>query len=250
MTAIEHYYPQAVINCAAYVQVDRAEVEPEAAFRINAVGALHVARACSELNAQCLYVSTDYVFDGKKGEPYIENDSPRPINVYGASKLAGEHLVRQACPESLIVRVASLFGRVGASGKGGNFIETILAKARAGVHLKIVDDIHISATYTSDAAPAIVQLTERGTTGVFHITNSGRCTWYILGKKAVEMCNLTVPIEPVSSSNNRGRASRPHNSALDGTSTAKLVGNPFPCWEDALKRYLNEKGHLEGYTPN
>ena len=238
---LRDHRPQAVVNCAAYVRVDQAEVEPEATFQVNAVGALHVARACAELIALCLYISTDYVFDGDKGEPYIEEDMPRPINVYGASKLAGGHLVRQACSQFLIVRVSSLFGRAGA---GGNFIEAILAKARAGEHLKVVDNIRISATSTSNAAPAIVRLGEKNTTGVVHVANSGLCTWYVLAEKAVELCNISATIEPVSSSATPCRASRPRNSALDGTRAAKLVGYPFPHWEEALERYLQEKGCL------
>ncbi|MFQ5814428.1 MAG: dTDP-4-dehydrorhamnose reductase [Anaerolineae bacterium] len=239
-----HHRPQAVVNCAAYVRVDQAEGEPEAAFRVNALGALYVARACAELNALCLYISTDYVFEGDKDEPYNEEDTPRPINVYGASKLAGEHLVRLACPQSLIVRVGCLFGKAGASGKGGNFIETILARTRASERLKIVSDIRISPTYTSDAAPVLVKLTVMRTTGIVHVTNSGSCTWYALAKRAVELSSLNIPIEPVSSSSYPRPASRPRNSALDGTRAAKLVGDTFRPWEEALESYLKEKGYL------
>jgi dTDP-4-dehydrorhamnose reductase len=170
------------------------------------------------------------------------NRMPRPINVYGASKLAGENLVRLACPDSLIVRVASLFGKAGASGKGGNFIETILAKARAGGDLSV--DICVSATYTGDAAPVIVRLTETGTLGLVHVTNTGSLTWYDLAKRAVELTNLNAPIKPVSSSSYPRLANRPRNSALDGTRLERLLGRGLLPWDQALEGYLKEKGYL------
>lgn len=244
--ALWHYRPDIVVNCAAYVQVDRAEDDVETVFRVNAIGALNVARACAELGALCIYISTDYVFDGEKGGPYTEDDTPRPINVYGTSKLAGEYLVRKACPTSVIVRVASLFGKSGARGKGSSFIETILAKARAGECLKVVSDIHISPTYSRDAAVAIVKLAKQDSPSVVHVANStaGGCTWYLLARRATELCRLDATIEPVSADTYPSRAARPRNSALNGRRVAELLGHPLPDWEDALKRYLEEKGHL------
>ena len=230
--------PQVVVNCAAYVRVDDAEDHAEPAFQVNAVGALNVARVCAELNARCVYISTDYVFDGEKILPYSETDAPRPLNVYGTSKLAGEHLVRQACPEYLIVRVASLFGQSGARAKGGNFIEAILAKAKRGEALRVINDIKISPTYCPDAAAAIVDLTQRGALGIIHATNSGVCTWYELAKKVLALCGLEVPIEACASSAYPSRAVRPRNSALDNARVTKLLGVPLPLWEDAVKRYL------------
>ncbi len=243
---LRRHCPETVVNCAAYVRVDEAQEDSEAAFRVNALGALYVAQACADLNAFCIYISTDYVFDGEKAEPYTEEDTPRPINVYGASKLAGEYLVRQACPQSLIVRVASLFGKTGARGKGGNFIETVLSKAKAGERLSVVYDTHISPTYARDAAEAIVKLAELDSQRIVHFANStsGMCTWYLLAKKATELCCLDVPVEPVSSDADSRRATRPRNSALDSTRAATLLGHPLPHWEVALKRYLEEKGHL------
>ena len=238
--------PECVVNCAAYVQVDQAEDDVETAFRVNAFGALKVARVCAELEALCIYVSTDYVFDGEKVEPYTEEDIPRPLNVYGASKLAGEYLVQQACPNWMIVRVASLFGRTWARGKGGNFIETILAKARTGERLTVVSDTRISPTYTRDAAGAIVSLANDPAPSIVHVTNSvaGICSWYVLAKKAADLCRLDATIEPISADTYPMRAARPRNSALNGRRAAKLLGHPLPDWEDALNRYLNEKGYL------
>lgn len=238
---ITSVHPEVVVNCAAFVRVDECEDRPDDAFSINALGALNVVRACSELNALCVYISTDYVFDGKKEEPYTEEDSPYPLNVYGASKLAGEYLVRQACSKWLIARMASLFGKAGARGKGGNFIESILAKAQAGEPLRIVNDIRMSPTYTYDASCVLERLIEQRTTGVFHITNSGSCTWYEFARKALELVRLSAKLEPISSADYPTKADRPKNSSLR---SVRLAGKILRPWEEALWVYLGEKGHI------
>lgn len=232
--------PQFVVNCAASVRVDDCEDHAREAFDVNAIGAFNIARGCAEIDACCVYISTDYVFGGEKRTPYIESDPTNPINVYGASKLAGEHLVRQAAPRSLIVRVASLFGKTGASGKGGNFIEAILAKAKKGDPLKVVDDIRISPTYTRDAAQAIKYLINTQTTGFVHAANSGSCTWYEFAKTALDLCGIDASITAVPSSEFPTRARRPKNSVL-GCERTDLQ---MPDWQSALRNYLAEKGHL------
>lgn len=234
---LEQVRPDVVVNTAAFHKVDECEDNPGAAFEVNAVGALHVARACREVRARCVYVSTDYVFDGTKAEPYTEEDVPQPINVYGASKLAGEHLVRQTCPDAVVVRVASLFGGRGARGKGTNFVLTVLERARRGEAVRVVDDIQMSPTYTLDAAEAIVHLVERGAPGVFHVVNDGRCTWYEFARKIVELSGLQVPVEPVSHDAFPTRARRPANSAL-ATHRLAGLGIRLRPWADALGDYL------------
>jgi len=238
--------PRIVINCAAYVDVDRAEDEAELAFRINALGALHVARACAELQARCVLMSTNYVFSGEKPQPYDEDDAPCPINVYGTSKWAGELLVRQTCPgESLIVRVASLFGKTGALREGGNFIERILHRAQLGERMEIVDDPVTSPTYTRDAAEGIMRLLERGVRGTVHVTNRGPCTWYELAKRTLELCHPDRQAQLNPCASFPSRAKRPRNSALAGERFRELVDESLPPWDDALKRYLEERGHLQ-----
>src|SRR3989442_2681295 len=130
-----------VINCAAFTQVEGCEDQPAQALLVNAQGAFEVARACREMDALCVFISTDYVFSGEKTGPYVESDPVGPVNVYGASKLAGEFLVKQAAKRWLILRIASVFGKTGSRGKGGNFIETILSKAHAGASIPVVNDI-------------------------------------------------------------------------------------------------------------
>jgi len=231
--------PDIVINGAAYVRVDDCEDHAREAFDVNAIGALNIARAGAELDAFCVYISTDYVFDGAQAAPYVESDPTGPINVYGASKLAGELLIRQTSPRWLIIRTASLFGRTGARGKNGNFIETILAKANTGEPLRIVNDVRMSPTYTRDAATAVAGLLESGADGIVHLTNDGACSWYEFAKKALELTGRRASLAPVSSVEYPSRARRPKNSALRSErSPVKL-----PSWQDALKAYLIEKGH-------
>jgi dTDP-4-dehydrorhamnose reductase len=235
--ALSEVRPEVVVNCAAFVRVDEAEWKPEETFRVNAVGALHVARTCRDLGAKCVYVSTDYVFDGEKGDPYTEEDCPRPINVYGASKLVGEHLVLQTSSEALVVRLASLYGGRGARGKGTNFVLTVLGRARRGEPLRVVDDIRMSPTYAHDAAVAISQLVERGATGVFHVVNEGSCTWYEFAKAAVAVAGFNAVVEPVSRREYPTKARRPTDSAL---STGKLRGANIRMrpWKEALTAYV------------
>jgi dTDP-4-dehydrorhamnose reductase len=239
--ALRCSHADVVVNCAAYVRVDQAETEVEEAFRANTIGALNVARASADHKALAVYISTDYVFDGEKGSPYIEKDEVRPINVYGESKLAGEHLVQQAAPEHLIARVAGLFGKAGASGKGGNFIETILKRAYEGGALRVVDDTRMSPTYTYDAARGIIELIQGGARGVHHLTNAGICSWYDFARRAVLLAAPNASIEPVDSSAYPTTARRPRNSSL-----ASVAGTPrLRPWQEALDAYLIEKGHID-----
>jgi dTDP-4-dehydrorhamnose reductase len=242
--ALKTARPEVVINCAAFVRVDDAEARPEDAFRVNGVGALNVARVCAGLDALCVYVSTDYVFDGTKGAPYIETDTPHPINLYGVSKLAGEYLVQANCPRWLIVRMASLFGRAGSSGKGGNFVETILAKARAGEPLRLVSDTRMSPTYTRDAAQALERLLRQRTVGIFHLANVGNCTWYEFACKALEVADLKTKIEPISSSEYPMKAQRPKDSSLASTKLNASLKECLRPWPQALRAYLLEKGYF------
>jgi dTDP-4-dehydrorhamnose reductase len=232
--------PDIVVNCAAFVRVDECEERVDDAFRVNAVGAFNVAKACAEIEALCVFISTDYVFDGAKDSAYAESDIPNPINVYGASKLAGEYLTRQAAVRWLIVRTASLFGKTGARGKGGNFVETIIKKAKAREPIKVVNNTTMSPTYSRDAANGLAALLRNRATGVFHIANGGACSWYEFAKTISDIAELGNSVYPVSSSEFSSRARRPKNSAL----ITEQTGFQLRPWRDALKAYLVEKGHL------
>ncbi|RIH83323.1 dTDP-4-dehydrorhamnose reductase [Meiothermus luteus] len=235
----------AIINTAAFHKVEACEVEPERAFRVNALGALNVARVARATGAKCVYISTDYVFDGAKGKPYLESDPPRPLNVYGASKVAGEQLCLMTLEDALVLRISSVFGRAGASGKGGNFIETILQKARAGGPLRVVADQVMSPSYTLDVARLLLGLLQKNVRGVVHGANQGVCSWFELAREAVQLCGLGVEVEPIPSSAFPSPVKRPPYSALASERLAGLGLETRP-WREALADYLREKGHLVG----
>src|SRR6266853_2111583 len=248
------YRPTIVINTAAFHRVDACEDDPHQAYLVNTVGALLVARAAARAGARTVYISTDYVFSGDKppaedgrltpDTAWVEDDPAHPLNVYGASKAAGEQAVRLADPRHLIARVSSLFGVAPPRNKGDNFIEAILKKARAGGPLRVVSDQWITATYTADAARAIVRLTLSDTTGVMHVTSADGCTWHALATEAVRLVGLRAAVEPVPASTYYSQIRRPKNSALYTGRLTSLLGAPLRPWREALRAYLHEKGHL------
>ena len=233
--------PDVILNTAAYVKVDDAEREPEKAFEANAIGALNVAKIANEIDAINVYISTDYVFDGRKKEPYTEDDFPNPINVYGASKYMGEIFTRNYSKKYYIVRVASLYGKKGARGKGGNFVNFIIEKAKGGEKIKVVDDIIMSPTYTKDVAVMLRKLIEsEAEYGVYHMVNEGYCSWYEFAEEIVKILRLDLPIKPISSEELGRLAKRPKNSALKNEKLGS-IGLEMPFWKDALKRYLKRE---------
>ncbi len=236
--------PDVVINTAAYHKTDECEDNPEKSFSVNAIGARNVALICKDIGAVNIFVSTDYVFDGNKGQPYSEDDVPNPINVYGVSKYAGEIFTRYISDKHYIVRVSSLFGAAGASGKGGNFVETMIKKAKAGEEINVVEDITMSPTYTKDAAFAIKQIIEKKLPyGIYHVTNDGYCTWYEFAKAIFELAGISAKLNPTTSDKYPTKAKRPKNSSLS-IEKLKSCGVEMRHWKDALKAYLEEKGHI------
>ena len=230
--------PGVVINAAAYNDVDGAESDPASAMAVNAVGPGNLARACRERGALLVHVSTDYVFDGAKGEPYREEDCPRPASVYGVSKLAGCLLVAAAGGPHLIVRTSGVFGAGGNRVKGGSFVERILAKARSGQPLRVVNDQVSSPTYAPDLAAALVTLVEQGARGLLHVTNSGACSPYDLATAALEIAGIHARIEPIRTADLDAPARRPAYSVLDN-SRARAAGlPPLRSWRDALAEFL------------
>jgi len=199
---------------------------------------------CNEKRMKNVYISTDFVFDGKKEEPYQEDDPPNPINIYGLSKYAGEILTRNYCERFYVIRSASLFGSKGARGKGGNFVEWMIEKASNNEIIKVIDDVVMSPTYTKDAADMIKNIIERELPyGIYHVTNHGYCSWFEFAKEIFEFLNIDVKLFPIKSDELNRKAKRPKFSALDGTKLTSF-GLRMRSWEDALKDYLREK---EGY---
>ncbi|GAB6136347.1 dTDP-4-dehydrorhamnose reductase [Thermococcus prieurii] len=233
--------PDVIINTAAYVRVDDAERYPEKAFSVNAIGALNVARAAEEVGAVNVYISTDYVFDGEKGELYTEDDIPNPINVYGASKLAGEVFTRNYSRRHYIIRVASLYGKAGASGKGGNFVNWVIERAKRGERLRIVRDQVMSPTHTLDVARTLTELLKiEPEYGVYHMVNEGHCSWYEFTKAIFEILGWDVDVEPISSDELDRLARRPRFSALENRKLHEL-GLRMPDWREGLREYLGRK---------
>ena len=247
--------PDVIINTAAYVRVDDAEVEVEKAFQVNAIGALNVAKVCNEINAVNVYISTDYVFDGAKGVPYTEEDIPNPINVYGLSKYAGEILTRnfslkkKTLPKKYyVIRSSSLYGKAGARGKGGNFVEFMIQKARSGEELKVVDDQFMSPTYTKDVAVMLKRFLKiKPEFGVYHIVNEGYCGWYDFTREIFNILgwDAQIQITPIKSSELKRLAKRPTFSVLQNKKIEE-IGLEMRSWRDALKDYLIEKGWMRG----
>lgn len=235
---VEEVRPDVVINASAYNNVDAAETEPGEAMAVNAEGPLHLARACRDNGALIVHVSTDYVFDGRRGEPYSEEDRPNPTSAYGVSKLAGELLVASAAPEHLVVRTSGVFGAGGSKAKGGSFVERILARARAGETLRVVADQVFSPTYAPDLAAGILSLVEARARGLFHLTNQGACTWNEMATAALEMAGPRVPVQAIRTEDLGAPARRPAYSVLDNARYRALGLAPLRPWREALREML------------
>jgi len=231
---IEKLRPNIVINVAAYTNVDGCESNQEKAFAINAEGARHVALAAFKCGAKMVHLSTDYVFDGNKREPYLEMDSPRPLNVYGLSKLKGEHYVQESSKDPLIIRTQWLYGK-----HGKNFVTSILRQASEKRVLSIVNDQIGSPTYTVDLAKAIVALIQYDGRGIFHVANDDLCTWYTFGQAILKISGMDeVKVIPISSKELGLPATRPSYSVLNCQKLKKETGLTLRPWSEALKDYL------------
>ena len=236
----------AVVNCTSYHKTDEVEDNATLAFAVNAHAVQAMARACAAKRARLFHVSTDYVFGGDlaRTQPLREYDPTVPINVYGASKAMGETLACLAYDDVVILRVASLFGVAGASGKGGNFVETIVRVAREKGALRVVNDQFMSPTATSDVARIVVQmLTDDCGPGVYHVVNTGVASWFEFAREIVRYADIVALVAPCTSAEYPTRAARPRYSALDNSMVSAAFG-PMPSWQEALERYLRAKGHV------
>ena len=245
--AMLKHKPAVIINTAAYVRVDDCEDEKDKAFLVNALGARNVAVVAQELGARLVHLSTDYVFGGEaepRTTPYTEFDTPVPLSIYGKSKLAGENLVRHFCLRHFIVRASGLFGVAGSSGKGGNFIETMLRLARERDELKVVNDQVFSPTYTRDLAQKIAQLMATEYYGIFHITSRGACSWYEFTTEILKLAGIKTPVVPITSDQYPQKARRPRYSVLDNYHLRLLGMDDMRPWQEALKDYLVARGHI------
>ena len=234
-----------LVNCTGYHRTDEAEDNAALAITVNAHAVESMAKLCARKGARLLHISTDYVFGGNvpHTQALRESDPVAPVNVYGASKALGETLARLSHEDVVILRVASLFGVAGASGKGGNFVETMIRLGHERRTLRVVDDQIMSPTATADVADIVCRLLCQGCPpGSYHIVNSGFASWYVFATEIFRQMALTVDLAPCSSTEYPTRARRPSFSALNNAKATSAIG-PLRPWQAALDAYLLAKGH-------
>ena len=237
----------ALVNCAAYTGVDRAEDDATGAFAVNAKAVHALARVSAAKQARFLHISTDYVFDGDaaRQEPLREDDATAPLNVYGASKATGETRASLEFDDVVILRAASLFGVAGTSGSGDNVVETMLRTARETGRLRAVNDQTMSPTASADVARVVVRMVRDGCAhGIYHVVNAGFATWFEFACEVVRRAGVAAAVEPCSTEEYPLRAPRPRYSVLDNAKVSAAFG-AMPAWQDALERYLRARHQPE-----
>lgn len=235
---VEECSPDVVINAAAFTDVDGCEAKRDLCYQVNATGVKNIALACRGRGILIVHFSTDYVFDGQKTAPYVEEDEPAPLGVYGASKLEGERFLQALADRWLLIRTAWLYGR-----NGRNFVKTILDKAASVKSLDVVDDQIGSPTYSWDLSAAVQLLVEGGHEGLFHLTNRGRCSWYEFACKILQYAGMhDVTVRPIRTADLARPAIRPAWSVLSSRKFSEATGKAMRFWQIALQDYL-EKTH-------
>lgn len=232
---VENHKPDAIIHCAAYTAVDKAEDDLETCRKVNVSGTKYIAKAARKVNAKFIYISTDYVFDGEGQLPFTENMTPNPLGVYGKTKLEGELAVSSILDNYFIVRISWVFGE-----NGNNFIKTMLRLSASHQELRVVGDQFGSPTYTSDLAKLLLDMIQTDNYGIYHASNEGFCNWAEFAQEVFKVSGKEVQVNPIPSEEYPTRALRPKNSRM---SKQKLVDNgfqPLPHWKDAVKRFIDD----------
>lgn len=225
----------AVIHCAAYTAVDKAEDEQELSYNINALGTENIALACKKYDMKLMYISTDYVFNGQGERPWEPDDEREPLNVYGKTKYEGELFVEKLSDKYFIVRIAWVFGIA-----GHNFIKTMLKLAKERDSLTVVDDQIGSPTYTADLSKLLVSMIQTDKYGRYHATNEGYCSWYEFAKEIFKVAGVEIDVKPVDSSAYPAKAKRPANSRMEKSKLDEMGFKRLPSWQDATRRYIEE----------
>lgn len=237
MAFIKNLKPHVVIHCGAYTRVDDAETNVDYCYRVNTAGTMTIASACYECGAKMVYISTDYVFDGKKGTPYTEFDRANPLNVYGKSKLEGENILKEILPRHFIIRTAWLYGL-----NGNNFVKTMLRLSKEKDLIKVVDDQRGTPTSTVDLARGILALIMTDNYGTYHGTCKGDATWFEFTKKIYSLMSIKNEVLPITSEELSRPAIRPKYSVLRNYMYELTIGDSFRDWEDSLREYLKKLG--------
>lgn len=234
---IHAYHPDVIVHCAAYTAVDKAEDESDACMAVNTDGTLAIAKAAKDIDAKMVYISTDYVFDGKGNLPFRTDDEKAPLNMYGLTKLLGEQAVQMLLQKCFIIRISWVFGK-----NGNNFIKTMLRLGKERKELNVVADQWGSPTYTADLAPLICDMIETEKYGVYHATNEGVTCWAAFAAAIFKEAGISCEVHPIPTEAYPTRARRPKNSRLSKKSLEVAGFQRLPDWRDALKRYLIEIG--------
>ena len=238
-SVLEELRPELVINTAAFHNVDLCETDVLKAFTVNGIGARNVAQVADSVGARLIHISTDYVFDGAKPTAYTEDDAPRPLNVYGNTKLSGEYFVRGATARHFVVRVSGIYGHRPCRAKGGpNFVEMMLQRAAKGEQLRVVDDQRVTPTPTVEVARQLVVLSKTPDYGIYHATSEGSCSWYEFAQAIFELEGMQVKLSPAKSADFPAKAPRPRNSALENAALKARSLNVFSPWRKGLGNYL------------
>jgi dTDP-4-dehydrorhamnose reductase len=237
--ALSAIQPQIVVNTAAFHNVERCEQDATQAFVVNACGAQHVARVAAEMGAVVVHVSTDYVFDGSKRMPYVEYDLPHPLNVYGASKLAGEHFVRNVNPRHFVLRTSAIYGAHPCRAKGGlNFVELMRKLGRERDEVRVVDSEFVTPTLTVDIAKQIVKLSRCDAFGLYHATAEGSCSWFEFAREIFALTGIRTRLNVAGPNDFPAKVPRPEYSVLENQALKALGVNVFRPWQEGLKAYL------------
>jgi dTDP-4-dehydrorhamnose reductase len=241
-TCLEKSSPAVVVNTAAMHHVENCEQEPEKAYAVNAIGTRNLAIVTRDLGATLIHISTDYVFDGNKNTPYVEQDAPLPLNAYGNSKLAGEYHARSINPKHFVLRTSALYGKHPCRAKSGrNFVDLMLQLARTRDRVRVVDDEFISPTPTIDLARQIVCLSRSDAYGLYHATAENGCSWYEFAREIYSLAEIGVRLEVAAPGEFPAKVPRPHYSVLENRGLKNIGLNLFRSWRDGLQQYLSER---------
>ncbi|WP_047517733.1 dTDP-4-dehydrorhamnose reductase [Methylophilus sp. Q8] len=239
---INNFRPKVVINTAAFHNVPLCETQPLNAFNTNCVSVGNLAKICKKYDTKLITFSTDYVFDGEKKKPYVEDDQPKPLQYYGVTRLAGEQIALGINPQTLIIRTCGLYGFNGAQSKGGNFVDQRINDARNLRTIEMGCDQTVSPTNALDLAEATLKLIKhyKSCTGIYHLANAGSCTWYEFTLAIYQALQLNLEVIPINRNGLSGEMKRPLYSALANT-RANALGITMRNWELALKDYIERK---------
>jgi dTDP-4-dehydrorhamnose reductase len=243
MVVLRELKPDLIVNTAAMHHVERCQLDPKRALEVNALGPHNLATISRELAASLMHISTDYVFDGAKGAPYLESDVPQPLNTYGITKLAGEQFVHTIAERHFIVRTSALYGRSPCRGKGGlNFVDLMLKLGRERGKVRVVDSEEVTPTSTAELARQMVLISHSGSFGVFHATAKGSCTWYDFAREIFSIGGLAVNVERADPGEFPSKVPRPRYSVLENAALRACGMDCFRPWQEGLVEYLDVAG--------